>query len=221
MVPQRRNQSYAGIADDLAAVAQTEISRFNTPLPTITSEIIPPDMLKTAANTEGAYLKSAFWLARAARLARTKGLGTADDLMKQAAGFLSRGQPSIFSTLNPFRIFAAYTGTGDTTNPAAIADIFYGAAQLCNQAGVPNITGVLQNLSKIGTIQQRQEVTQGTSITDYSPVNLAKRYKNYILGAGALYLVILGVGGYLAWRNREKLGKAAKGIAEAGALIFV
>lgn len=217
----RMYAGYAGVADDLAATAAQEIARIGIPLGSIADEIIPPDMGLTAANTEGAYLKSAFWLAKAARLARTAGKPSAAGLIAQAQAFLKQGQPSLLNTLNPFRIFQVYTGTGTSTSPDAISSVFIKAATVTNQGGVSNVTTILQNLAKNSSITQRQDETEGSSIGDYSLVNLYRKYKGYIAAGGVLYLAVLGIGAYVAWRNRSSLAKAAKGVIDVGTTLLV
>jgi len=195
--------AYNGVREDLYAYAAEEVEKAKTtPLKSINAEVVPAEMVASSTNVQGAKLKAAYWLAKAARLASTKGNNTgAQGLLAHAETFLKEGEPGIVSNV-------WYSVTKFSESTKDISDVFYKAATLTNSGGVKNVTEVLTTLSGTGAIQD--QVDSDIHWYDYLTGGIVrKQYKGLVWTVGIVgTLAIFTVVG-LAYFNRQKLGKAA------------
>jgi hypothetical protein len=211
----------ATTSDSLRRLAQEQVTlaQRGVILPTFEGQIIPPDMLSTAANTEGANLKAAYWLAIAARLAGAARKPSANALTSQAKEFLGKGSPGVFSAFS-----SAWSKiSGDATNSESVATIFRNAASIAQQGGVPNVAQQLQKMADIGKVEQKQEETDSyfMNLWRNNPISsLNKLYEYRYYGIGAI--AVLGIVSIVvAWINRNSIKSGAAKTAKAAAFLLV
>lgn len=198
-----------------AASAQFEAAKAGRPLVSFQNELVLPTLLLPAVNTREAYLKSAFWLATAARLSYGAGKnGTV--LLPLTLDYLNKGDPGWLNrALNVGSWF-----TGDESDPRQIGEVFQNAASAATQAGVPNVAQRLQQMGMIQEIDQRQielgknPLSFSERIQDFLTLGTYSTIKNNAVGIAISGTILLVVGGILAYLYRTQIKGASKGIVK-------
>jgi hypothetical protein len=200
-----------------AALAQFNLAKDGRPLVSFSSELVLPTLLQPAINTREAYLKSAYWLATAARLSYGAGRnGTV--LLPLIQDYLGKGDPGwVNRTLGISSWFS-----GEEANPRLVGEIFQNAASAANQAGVANVAQRLQQLGMTEVIDKRQielgknPLTFGERVQDFITLGAYSKIKNNAVGIAISGTILLVVGGVLAYLYRTQIKGASKGVVKTG-----
>ncbi len=156
-------------------------------------------------------------MSTAARLSYAAGKnGTV--LLPMALDYLNKGDPGWFNRITGIGSWFS----GDNADPRIVGEIFQNAASATQQAGAPNVAQKLQELGMIDVIDQRQ-IEQGKNpltiterVQDFFSLGLYSTIKNNAVGIVVSGVILLVVGGIVAYVYRAQLKGASKGVIKGG-----